>query len=155
MTILKVLIIIALVGGNTFFLINYINKNHKVEDKTDKIEVTSEKQEEKKPITTEETPVVEQYVDDNKIHINDILLILIENLLMINHIGERITPATNVEKTNNVFTLLPDSSIPVIINLSMWFVTPHKNEANIVNNTAEIIFPPIFTKILPLLSYSL
>ena len=47
-TILKVLIIIALVGGNTFFLINYINKNHKVEDKTDKIEVTSEKQEEKK-----------------------------------------------------------------------------------------------------------
>ena len=47
-TILKVLIIIALVRGNTFFLINYINKNHKVEDKTDKIEVTSEKQEEKK-----------------------------------------------------------------------------------------------------------
>ena len=57
---------------------------------------------------------------------NDILLILTENLLTINHIGERTRPATNVEKTNKVFTLLPDSSIPLTKNLSIWFV--YKNE---------------------------
>ena len=65
----------------------------------------------------------------------------IENLLIINQIGERIIPATNVEKTNSVFILLPDSSIPFIINLSIWFVIPHKNEANIVKNIAKVIFP--------------
>ena len=52
-------------------------------------------------------------------HVNEILLIPTEKLQIINHIGEIITQAINVEKTNNVFILLPSLSILLIINLSI------------------------------------
>ena len=46
-TSIKIILIIILLGANGFLLYNFLNKNHQVEDKTDSIEVTSEKQEEK------------------------------------------------------------------------------------------------------------
>jgi hypothetical protein len=51
-TIIKILLVIILVGANGFLLFTFLNKNHKAEDKTDSIEVTSEKQEEKELNTT-------------------------------------------------------------------------------------------------------
>ena len=80
-------------------------------------------------------------------YVNEILLIPTEKLQIINHIGEIIIQAIKVEKTNNVFILLPALSILLIINLSIWFVAPHKNEANIVRIIGKtIIFMNFFKK---------